>query len=684
MIYTIGKNKITVRENGQFSVSDGINVAPQTNRPNFEINIDGSPCIELDKMTFGGGTESDGVLVLTYTYGEKLSVSVRLEDIGGAVVQTNTVKNISESDVNLTRFSSSAVNGIAYSPDVPWYKKDIKVHICHSKWLGEGQWREYSPSDLGLYPGSVHSWERASYRITSIGSWCTGNFYPLVIAEDKTDKRAYFIATEGAHSWELKLTGYGGYAAPALEVEATSCDEGIGYWHYTLRPNESYTAERAIYGAVDGGFEEAAARYVEFCRADSTALPFMPLVFNDYMDCIWGLQKPEYIIPLIDASAEVGCEYFCIDGGWCKNKDGPGNGDWIPKAEYYSETSLADLADMIKKKGMIPGIWFEFDACSGNAELLKEDPDAVIRRYGNPVGRYGSSFFYNFCNERVCEYLTSVVGKYYDMGYRYIKNDFNKSAGIGCTNNYSGDSPAEGLIENADAFYRFIDGLYEKFPGLVIENCGSGALRSDNKTLRRFTLQSTSDQELYINNPSIAMGSAAVMPPEKAGIWVYPYPTVLGKHEDFVATDEYKQERADGKETVFNLVTGLMGVMYLSGRIDRCDGVNLGLIKEGVAIYKEIREYTPSCRPIYPTGHHRINAEEVASFGLLGEGRLMLAVWNTSNKAEEVKINLGRYIDSGYRIKRTFSHADTGVSLDKETLHATVPDRGALWVEIVK
>ena len=67
MIYTIGKNKITVRENGQFSVSDGINVAPQTNRPNFEINIDGSHCIELDKMTFGGGTESDGALVLTYT-----------------------------------------------------------------------------------------------------------------------------------------------------------------------------------------------------------------------------------------------------------------------------------------------------------------------------------------------------------------------------------------------------------------------------------------------------------------------------------------------------------------------------------------------------------------------------------------------------------------------------------------
>ena len=684
MIYTLGRNKITVSDSGYFAVDAGGKNAPQTNRPGFEINIDGAPMITLDRLKFGGARECGGALVLTYGYADTLEVTVKLEDIGGAVVQTNTVKNItSGKTVNLTRFSSALVGNIAYSPSVPWYEKDISIHLCHSKWLGEGQWREYSPTELGLYPGSTHPWERASYRVTSIGNWCTGNFFPIVVIEDKTDGKSYLIETEGAHSWQIKLTGHGGYTLPLFEVEATSCDEGLGFWHYALAPGESYTAERAVYGVADGGFEEAAALAVSFARADSTVKPFMPLVFNDYMDCVWGMQDPKLIIPLIDAAAEVGCEYFCIDGGWNTNKFGGGNGDWIPKEEYYSETSLADLAEYMKKKGLTPGIWFEFDSVGGTAELFRTEPDAVIRRYGNPVGRDGN-YFYNFGNKKVCEYLTSIVGKFYDMGYRYIKNDFNKSAGIGCTNNYGGDSPAEGLIRNADDFYRFIESLYEKFPGLVIENCGSGALRSDNKTLRRFTLQSTSDQEIYVNNPSILIGSSVVMPPEKAGLWVYPYPTTFENHKTFAITPEYIAERADGKETVFNLVTGLMGVFYLSGRIDLCDKRNLDLVKEGTQIYRDIRKYTPTCRPIYPTGMHRINEKEAASFGLLGDGRLMLAVWNITDGEEDIRIDLGKYITQEYKISRVFSHTDAHCRLDGTSLCAKLPDKSAVWVEILE
>lgn len=117
------------------------------------------------------------------------------------------------------------------------------------------------------------------------------------------------------------------------------------------------------------------------------------------------------------------------------------------------------------------------------------------------------------------------VAYVYNVGYRYIKNDYNLSAIVGCTNNFDGNSPAKGLIENTNAFYDFIDSLYRNFLELIMENCSSGALREDNKTLRRFSLQSTSDQEIYINNPSIVMGSEAIMPPEKSGLWVYPYPS---------------------------------------------------------------------------------------------------------------------------------------------------------------
>ena len=135
---------------------------------------------------------------------------------------------------------------------------------------------------------------------------------------------------------------------------------------------------------------------------------------------------------------------------------------------------------------MIPGIWFEFDACVENAYGYSLDDDAVIKRYNDPVG--GSRSFYNMKNKKVRAYLKERISELYDLGFKYIKNDYNKNTGIGCTNNYAGDSPAEGLKQNSDAFCEFINELYNEFPELIIENCGSGALRSDNKMLRNFTL----------------------------------------------------------------------------------------------------------------------------------------------------------------------------------------------------
>lgn len=177
-----------------------------------------------------------------------------------------------------------------------------------------------------------------------------------------------------------------------------------------------------------------------------------------------------------------------------------------------------------------------------------------------------------------------------------------------------------------------------------MENCGSGALREDNKKLRRFLMQSTSDQELYLNNPSIAMGSEAIIPPEKAGLWVYPYPADSEVKEKFALTEAYVRERKDGKETAFNIVTGLMGAMYLSGRIDLCDRENFALVKKGTEIFKKVRKYIPQSHPIYPAGMHKINDERIAAFGLLSRERLMLAVWNTSSEKKEKLIDLSKYV----------------------------------------
>lgn len=177
------------------------------------------------------------------------------------------------------------------------------------------------------------------------------------------------------------------------------------------------------------------------------------------------------------------------------------------------------------------------------------------------------------------------------------------------------------------------------------------------------------------------MGSEAIMPPEKAGLWVYPYPANAEVKEKFELTDKYVTERGDGKETAFNIVTGLMGAMYLSGRIDLCDDVNFSLIKRGTEIFKEIRQYIPQSQPIYPTGMHRINEKGIATLGLLSKSRLMLAVWNTSPEKKEKRIDLSKYADE-LIVKRAYTHNELKYNVTKTTLTAELDGKSAVWFEI--
>ena len=290
---------------------------------------------------------------------------------------------------------------------------------------------------------------------------------------------------------------------------------------------------------------------------------------------------------------------FCLDAGWHVNEGSPEGGerlgDWLPDPELYGTRSLKEVADEIRDAGMLPGIWMELESCDATSHGAHLTDDAVLKRYGVPIG--GAKWFYNFDQPAVCAYLTERVASLYEMGFRYIKNDYNHSLGVGCTNNGANDSPAQGMIRSNDSFLCFLHMLYDRFPGLIIENCGSGGLREDNKMLRNFALQSISDQEQYRNIPSILMGSAALLPPEKAGVWVCPYPTTFYNFRSFRPDPDFLSAMRDGRQTAFGVVCGLMGAMYLSGRIDLADEFNLELLRQG---NRALPDAAPENRPEPP------------------------------------------------------------------------------------
>ncbi len=691
MKYCFENSTVFVKDNGRWDIVKNGNHTIESNElplPNFEINIEGQKQVYLGNQVQYVGSERNGnELTLRYTYPKhNLEIDVVLTEYNGIFVQQNTVTNKGSAPVLLTRFSSSIID---YVGEKPFYQNEhIRVHICHNKWQCEGQWHSYKPSELGLIPATTHNWERESFRISSMGTWSTSDYYPLVMIEDSENNTVTLTEIEGAHNWFIKVSAQGGYVEPCLRLEASGCDEGNGGWYYNLLPEESYTAERAFVAQLEGGFEEAVATLVAFKRYDSlvnhkNGIP--PIVFNDYMDCVWSNQSPSALIPLVETVAKVGCEAFCIDGGWCRNMTEKGKlGDWVENDKVYADAPLSSVVEKIKECGMIPGIWFEWDSCSPYAYGASLDEDALLKRYGAVVNGDRDAAFYNMSNQKVRDFLKSRIKYYYDMGIRYIKNDYNHSMGIGCTNNYDGDSPAEGMIRNSDAFNSFINELYMEFPDLVIENCGSGAMRSDNKTLRNFYLQSTSDQELYKNNPSIVMGTLACIPPEKAGNWAYPYPVMFEEQKTIEFDDAYISARADCKETVFNIVTAMNGMLYLSGRIDKCDKNNLDRVSEGVEFYKNIRGYIAKSRPIYPFGMLKINEKSVASLGLLSDKKLILSVWNLTDKQEIVQIVLDKYLEKDITLSAVYPKDKYEIDVNKTSLSVQLPSDSAVMLVIDK
>ena len=642
--------------------------------PAFYLNFNAESCTpyhnddvanDRAELIAGDGKSGDTVWKLN---GHNATVTESRELFDGISVTrlTTTLRNDGKAPLLVDCLSSAFVTGIGAEGGA-WHDNRFVIHYCHSVWQGEGQWRRASAEELGLYPTYNHGHQTA-FRLYSQGSWTTSRHYPLIFIEDTEAGETHFFEILTGSNWYIEVSVKGYREDSALCVMMTAAFEKNGGWYKELAPHESYTAAPALYGSVKGGFEEAVAEITAYKRATyHTAFPTgqVPVCFNDYMNCLWAQPSRDRLMPLIEAAHEAGCEVFCIDAGWFGKRGEwyKHNGDWQPYDELFGEGGLQGILNEIKSRGMLPGVWLEIETADAESDFAKTHPEALLTRHGHPIGR--GQCFVDFRQKVVRDHLMQVFDDLYRMGVRFIKNDYNHSTGIGIDPMEGADeSMAEALRGHTEAFYAFVDEVISTHPGLMIENCGSGAMRCDHSTLSHFHIQSTSDQEYYDRYPSILQGMLAVMPPERAGVWAYPYPVdfhQMGEQGDVYPLDGENVKAtvaasADGQQTAYNMVSGMMGAMYLSGRICYADERNKRLIADAVAIYKENRPVLSGAVPVYPMGLSRMSDCGHTALGLLNceAGKLLLAVWQTRTECTEATVNLTPYITENAAVVRAY------------------------------
>ena len=550
----------------------------------------------------------------------KLSVESIYEAFDGVPVvrRYSRVTNEGISPVGIEYLSSAMLHGIAAPQD---YDRELRIHVALNSWMAEGQWHTLRPSEMGFVENERTSWSAA--EVGSIGSWSTERYLPMAMAENLRLGQTWFWQIEHCGSWHWEISNVSARSIYADDVYAYlggPDDLHAAAWK-SLKPGETYETVPVAIGCVRGGFGDAVEALTRYrrvaCKRPHKDNSRCPVIFNDFMNCLWADPTEAKELPLIAAAARAGCEYFVIDAGWYADLHEDWSqtlGSWQPSASRWPH-GLKYLLDQIRQAGMVPGLWLEPEVAGPKSLLAQKPDDWFFVRHGKRVLK-NSRFLLDFRNPQVRSYLDEVVARVVnDYGVGYIKMDYNVDSLQGTE--LSADSFGQGLLEHNRAHLAWLDSVVSHYPDLVIENCGSGGGRMDYAMLGRLQLQSMTDQENYLRLPAILVGTSAAVLPEQLAIWCYPL------------------AKADADQASFNMVTGMLCRIHQSGRLDLLSAEAAKQVAEGIRVYKDlVRKHIPGAVPFYPLGLPNVtDSKAPIALGMRSSGQTVLAIWRIDGPA---------------------------------------------------
>ena len=491
------------------------------------------------------------------------------------------VKNNSHQKYTLEYVSSFAITGIEKEGLLNPEKK-LELWIPHNSWQREINWKKYKFSELGISEVQPRETRHSSNKIGvgNTGNWSTKEYLPLAVLRNIETNSSLFWQIEHNGSWYWEISDQDGH----YYLKLSGPSEIYDHWTKTLEPGDNFISVPVSVGSCIGHFDDVFSvltKYRRKIRRPNRDNIELPIIFNDYMNCLFGNPTEEIEIKLIDLAASLGCEYYCIDCGWyAENEWWDEVGEWLPSKKRFP-SGLVKLMDYIRDKGMIPGLWLEIEVVGIHSPIVKKLPDDWFFVRHNKRVYDRSRFQLDFRNPEVRTFADEIIDRLvceYKVGY--IKMDYNIEPGIGTELN--ADSFGDGLLQHERAYLQWLDSLFDKYPDLVIENCSSGGLRMDYAMLSRHSIQSTSDQENYIMNSTIAVNAPSALTPEQAAVWSYPL-------------------ASSNLETVaFNVINSILLRVHQSGQIDQLTIEGFNLLREGLTYYKSIRKDIRKSVPYWP------------------------------------------------------------------------------------
>lgn len=457
--------------------------------------------------------------------------------------------NNSDKPCTLEMLASFAIFGV----------KADKIHRLQSFWSAEGKLRTETINDLHLEP----SWNRCGTRVEkfgNLGSMPVRKYFPFVALEDSSSGKILGIQLYSPASWQIELLCK---ESDELTVVGGIADRDFGHWTKTVNPGESFLTPKAVMAEGNSLYEVTnalvSAQQPDISPVDND----MGIAFNEYCTT-WGNPSFENVKRIADKLEGKGVKYLVIDSGWY----GTGNwwetiGDWDVNEDKFPG-GMKPIADYIRSKGMIPGMWFEYEALAKSAKYYNSD-EYLIKKDGVPL-TVVERRFWDMENPWVVNYLSEkVIGQLKKSGFGYLKIDYNDTLGMGCDGDEGMGENLRKKVEGSKNFFRL---MRKELPDLVIENCSSGGHRLEPSMMELCSQASFSDAHETRAIPIIAANMHRVIKPSQSQIWA-----VLRANDD-------------DNRIHYSLCATLMGRMCLSGDIYNLSDHQWELVEKGMEFYR--------------------------------------------------------------------------------------------------
>ena len=455
-----------------------------------------------------------------------------------------------------------------FFPKIVFQSGDYSLYTQQSRWglESQGLWRELSAGSIELS--------------SRLGRWTEGGTpFAVLRTHESKEALAFHVIPNGDYLMR--------FSASVVSTMKPHCIFQYGLSDEDLEavvlPGEKLEAPELLIQRLPSREEySSSAMLHRYCNKylcpDWKPLP---VLYNTWLDVMGDLDVPRMRKQLL-AAKKAGSEVFVIDAGWYKNA-----GDWTEKEDNAFFGKMKEFADEVRKEGLGFGLWIEPEFFSPDCPAVKEHKEFFVTTDGRwkDSARMRMDFTVPGAVDFYYEMIASLIRKY-DLAY--IKFDMNTTPGR--------DDTGSALYGYVRGVHEVMGRLRKDYPGTILENCSSGAMRTTLAELPYFDHHFVSDNANILDVLHITQGTSLRMPAGRIMRWLtiasagsfrlWPYPPEIAVIQPQNATWKHYEET----DLNCGILASMPGVLGFSGDFASLKEETLSAIREVTEFYKANRE----------------------------------------------------------------------------------------------